>query len=289
MPKQKVRQSVETATADQAVEPAPALCDDMKDDFMAFVRLALMLSMQNWTVQGHCSLVWRKKLYDIDDRVTGQATTIAGLTESVEFNSANINPQQRSIDIVKKSLVEANRDLQSATMSIAKLEAKLVASERHSRSFNVRLLGVPETDGENCVATVVDLLDRKVQLSGSAPVIENAHRIGKAQQGKPRHIIARFYSRVTRSTVMRTTRTNLRDSPLRFVDDLTKDDLLEKQRVRPLMDELFKTNRRPSFRNGKLYAEGRPVSEGEINTFLKGHQRSTLLPFRTFSNNDAYT
>ena len=95
---------------------------------------------------------------------------------------------------------------------------------------------------------------------------------GKAQQDKPRHIIARFYSRVTRSTVMRTTRTNLRDSPLRFVDDLTKEDLLEKQRVRPLMDELFKTNRCPSFRNGKLYAEGRPVSEGEINTFLKSHQ-----------------
>ena len=70
-------------------------------------------------------------------------------------------------------------------MSIAKLEAKLVASERHSRSFNARLLGVPETDGENCAATVVDLLDRKFQLSGSAPVIENADRIGKAQQDKP--------------------------------------------------------------------------------------------------------
>ena len=36
-----MRQSVETATADKAVEPAPALCDDMPDDFMAFVRLAL--------------------------------------------------------------------------------------------------------------------------------------------------------------------------------------------------------------------------------------------------------
>ena len=41
MPKQKVRQSVETETADKAVEPAPALCDDMPDDFMAFVRLEL--------------------------------------------------------------------------------------------------------------------------------------------------------------------------------------------------------------------------------------------------------
>ena len=71
---------------------------------------------------------------------------------------------------------------------------------------------------------------------------------------------------------MRATRTNLRDSKLRFVDDLTKEDMQEKQRVRLLMNELFKTNRRPSFRNGKLYAEGRPVSEDEINRFLQCHQ-----------------
>ena len=62
------------------------------------------------------------------------------------------------------------------------------------------------------------------------------------------------------------------------MDDLAKEGLLEKQRVglRPLMDELFKTNRRPSFRNGKLYAEGRPVSEAEINTFLMGHYSEVL-------------
>ena len=35
MPKQKVRQSVETAIADKTVEPAP-LCDDMPNDFMGF-------------------------------------------------------------------------------------------------------------------------------------------------------------------------------------------------------------------------------------------------------------
>ena len=95
MPKQKVRQSVETATADKAVEPAPALCDDMPDDFVAFVRLAL--NAVNTKLDNIVTLQssMEKELSDIDDRVIGQAT-----------------------------------------------------SERHSRSFNVRLLGVPETDGE---------------------------------------------------------------------------------------------------------------------------------------------
>ena len=135
--------------------------------------------------------------------------------------------------------METNRDLQIATASITKLEAKLITSERHSRSFNVRLLGVPETDGENCVSIVEDLLHQKFNQSGN--VIENAHRIGKQTQDKPRHIIARIHSRVVRTTVMRATRTNLRDSKLRFVDDLTKEDMQEKQRVRPFMNELFKT------------------------------------------------
>ena len=274
MPKQKpekVRQSVdEIATPDKAVEPAPTVRDDMPGDFMAFVRKALnaVNAKLDNIVSLQCSM--EKKLADIDTRVTGQGSVIAALAESVEFNAANITTQQTAIDIVKKSLVETNRDLQIATASITKLEAKLITSERHSRSFNVRLLGVPETDGENCVSIVEDLLHQKFNQSGN--VIENAHRIGKKTQDKPRHIIARFHSRVVRTTVMRATRTNLHDSKLRFVDDLTKEDMQEKQRVRPLMNELFETNRRPSFRNGKLYAEGRPVSEDEINRFLQCHQ-----------------
>ena len=221
MPKQKVRQSVdEIATPDIAVEPAPTVHDDMPGDFMAFVQKALnaVNAKLDNIVSLQCSM--EKKLVDIDTRVTGQGSVIAGLTESVEFNAANITTQQTAIDIVKKSLVETNRDLQIATASITKLEAKLITSERHSRSFNVRLLGMPETDGENCVSIVEDLLHQKFNQSGS--VIENAHRIGKPTQDKPRHIIARFHSRVVRTTVKRATRTNLQDSKLRFVDDLTR-------------------------------------------------------------------
>ena len=44
------------------------------------------------------------------------------------------------------------------------------------------------------------LLDR-FQVGGSQ--IENAHRTGKAVQGHPRHVIARFYSRVMRIDVLR--------------------------------------------------------------------------------------
>ena len=264
MPKQKVRQSVdEIATPDKAVEPVPTVRDDMPGDFMAFVRKALnaVNAKLDNIVSLQCSM--EKKLADIDTRVTGQGSVIAGLTESVEFNAANITTQQTAIDIVKQSLVETNRDLQIANESRGETHYL-----RETFPFVQCLTSWCARNWRRKL--VEDILHQKLNKSGS--VIENAHRIGKQTQDKPRHIIARFHSRVVRTTVTRATRTNLRDSKLRFVDDLTKEDMQEKQRVRPLMNELFKTNRRPSFRNGTLYAEGRPVSEDEINRSLQCHQ-----------------
>ena len=55
---------------------------------------------------------------------------------------------------------------------------------------------------------------------------------------------------------------------LRFVDDLTQKDLVEKRRIKPLMDKLFGEKKRPRFVNGRLYAEGRAVSRETINSFL---------------------
>ena len=98
--------------------------------------------------------------------------------------------------------------------------------------------------------------------------IEYAHRTGKPTKDRPRHIIARFYSRDVRGDVMRAARKKLENTPLRLIDDLTREDMAVKQRVRPFMEELYGKNRRPSFRNGRLYAEGKPVSADEINAFL---------------------
>ena len=110
------------------------------------------------------------------------------------------------------------------------------------------------------------LLD-KFHVGGSP--IENAHRTGKAVQGHPRHVIAQFYSRVTRMDILRTARAKLSATNIRIVDDLTQEDLREKNRVRPFMDELYKRQQRPSFRNGRLYADGKEVALDVINAFLK--------------------
>ena len=174
---------------------------------------------------------------------------------------------KQTITALEKTLDDATRELKAAKLSIAELQVNTNVSERHSRSFNVRLLGMKEVDGESCINVVETVLREKLAVADG--VIEHAHRTGKPTKDRPRHIIARFYSRDVRGDAMRASRKMylmraarkpLENTPLRLIDDLTRDDMAAKQRVRPSMEELYGKNRRPSFRNGSLYAEGKPVS-----------------------------
>ena len=235
-------------------------------DFVSFVRStlsALNTKMDNLLTN---QAAFESKLESIERRVTTNTSVTTELSRATEFNSNIIKDQQLVIDTLQKSLAALSQDNVDLFSSFSSLNARISRSERHSRSFNVRFLGVPEQDGENCVKLVEKLLLDKFHVGGSP--IENAHRTGKAVQGHPRHVIARFYSRVTRMDVLRTARVKLSTTKIRIIDDLTQDDLREKNRVRPFMDELYKRQQRPSFRNGKLYADGKEVASDVINAFL---------------------
>ena len=235
-------------------------------DFVSFVRSTLSALNSKMDDLLSNQAAFESKLESIERRVTINTTVTTELSRATEFNANTINDQQIVIDSLQKSLAALAQDNVSMSSSLNTLNAKISRSERHSRSFNVRFLGVPEQKGENCVKLADKLLLDKFHVGGSP--IENAHRTGKAVQGHPRHVIARFYSRVTRMDVLRTARAKLSATKIRIVDDLTQEDLREKNRVRPFMDDLYKRQQRPSFRNGRLYADGKEVASEVINAFL---------------------
>ena len=112
-----------------------------------------------------------------------------------------------------------------------------------------------------------NLLLNKFHVGGSP--IENAHRTGKAVQGHPRHVIARFYSRVTRMDVLRTARAKLSATKIRIVDATLPWKTFARRTVfAHLWTKLYKQQQRPSFRNGRLYADGKEVALDVINAFL---------------------
>ena len=144
------------------------------------------------------------------------------------------------------------------------MESEINSMERYTRRFNVRVVGIPEEKDENCQEKLTALFTNHLGVVGD--VVENAHRSGVAKQGTTRHIIARLHSRPVRAQIIRASRQVT--LPFRIIDDLSTRDLTEKKRVASYMKHLYDTGHRPSFRNGRVYSNGRAVGVEYINSFL---------------------
>ena len=195
---------VDVSVTDVPNDSLPSATDH---DFVYVVRSTLSALNTNMDNLLSNQAVFESKLEAIERRVTINTTVTTELSRATEFNANTIKYQQTVIDSLQKSLAPLAQDNVSRSSSLNTLIAKISRSERHSRSFNVRFIGVLEQEGENCLKLAEKLLLDKFHVGGSP--IENAHRTGKSVQGHPRHVIARFYSRVSRMDVLRTARGRL--------------------------------------------------------------------------------
>ena len=73
-----------------------------------------------------------------------------------------------------KTTAEIDKDVDFLMNKMQSLEAEVNATERYSRSYNARFLGVSEITGEQCAKVVDDILRNKLGQLGKT--IEHAHR-----------------------------------------------------------------------------------------------------------------
>ena len=78
--------------------------------------------------------------------------------ESIDFTAEKATNVWQSLETLQKSLAEATCEIANSHISMAKLSETVSRQERHSRAFNIRVLGVREENGENCI----NLLERVV-------------------------------------------------------------------------------------------------------------------------------
>ena len=119
------------------------------------------------------------KVDEIDD-IKSKQQQLEGDVESIKesLNFVNINTE----DV--ESLRKSNEDLKQ----------KVKHLERYSRDFNIRILGVNETQGEDCLGITMDLIS-SLGFEDAVTEVENAHRTEKNRDDKPRHIIAKLLRR----------------------------------------------------------------------------------------------
>ena len=216
-----------------------------------------------------------KRVNDVDGRVKKNTLEIANVAKSIDFVSAITTENRDKVSALSANLDGCKDDLAAAKSTISNLEEELLKLQRCTRGFNIRVLGIAETQKEDCRAKVHEVL--KTHFGYEGDIIENAHRLPARNQATLKPIIARFHSRATRGEIMRVARDSLKESGIRFTDDLTAADMAEKRRVQPYMDKLWRENKRPSFRGGRLFAEGRPVRENDISMFLASEEGKAAI------------
>ena len=243
-------------------------------DFETFVRDTLKsLSTQvGEVIKGQKSL--DSKFDKLDTRVKNNTTSINTIETSLGFQDTRLDDIEKANKEALSVIDTHKSQISDMTENAKRMESQINSLERYTRSFNLRFLNIPETEGENSREVLGSLLNDSLNVSGD--VIENAHRTGLKRDSGPRQLIARFHSRVERNHVIRSARNADPRPSFIVVDDLTPADLTAKRRVAPLMERLYKDGKRPRFHAGRLYVGNRVLNERAITEQLE--QLNNIAP-----------
>jgi len=166
--------------------------------------------------------------------------------------------------------MNANTDeIDNLPQSNSELRKKLEHLERYSRDLNIRVLGVSEEDGGDSMVIILNYITR-LGLKHAAAEVENEHRTGKKQGERPRHIIAKLYSRPFKRKLLQAAKSAGGKAELneeRFVEDFTPSDFETRKKALPLMRKAFEEGKRVRFTKGKLFC-GQKGSLGHVEIYL---------------------
>jgi len=182
--------------------------------------------------------------------------------EGLKFKQQEL---EAGLDSLKTSLNEMDaktEEIHNLRQSNDELRKKLEHMERYSRDFNIRVLGVSKEDGEDCMMKILNYITR-LGFENVEAEVENAHRTGKKPGERPRHIIAKLYSRPFKRRLLQAAKSADGKAVLnevRFVEDFTPNDFEIWKKALPLMRKAFEEGKRVRFTKGKLFVDGREVS-----------------------------
>ncbi|KAI4461437.1 l1 transposable element-related [Holotrichia oblita] len=121
---------------------------------------------------------------------------------------------------LEKMLNAVHDALSSRDQKIKELEDRIELQEQYSRSNNLRIFGVPESQAEKVEDVIVKICSDKLNLNISTADIDCCHRL-KGKEGTHRPIIVRFCQRSIRNDVYRA-KNKLKGTKTVIREDLTK-------------------------------------------------------------------
>ena len=161
--------------------------------------------------------------------------------------------------------------------------------ERKRRKYNLRISNLKESERNEDVRTTVakfivehSLLPGCTAMANVRAELQQAFRFGKQVTGRPKQILARFYSSEARNEVMSRSKgynKNQQLKPIYLSDDHSPQDYALKQEAKVFMAQAHKKGKEPRFFDGELKISGEDgkkkiVHRREIQKFNIEHKIS---------------
>ena len=189
------------------------------------------------------------------ESVISKIDEIDNLKPKVEKLEEEVADMKQSVNI---TLNETSNLFQECNVELQRRVERL---ERYSRDFNIRVIGVAEQDGEDCLLIIRNYLTL-LGFEEDLGEIENAHRTGRKREEKPRNIIVKLHSRPFKRVLLRVVKNQENKQALngvRFVEDFTPYDFQIRKKALPIMKEAFDQGKKVRFTRGKLFIDGKAV------------------------------
>jgi hypothetical protein len=94
-------------------------------------------------------------------------------------------------------------------------------NEQYSRKYNLRFVGLDESEGEDCVDKVVDFCKEKLDINVDKAEVDRAHRLGPKNSFRPRTVIIKFKSYGPKASIYKQ-RKSLKGTKYYINEDITK-------------------------------------------------------------------
>ena len=215
---------VSTPTADGAAAGRP-LVDDANTPDTQLLPTNLAIFFKDATERFECMI-----RASVDSFISKLDELKVSMEASLEFERQRINAKKTKQDTMDTRMKEVEKEITELKSKVEKQTIDANKNERFSRRNNVRLVGIPEPQEgqrEDCILIAEDILRRKFNISSK---VERAHRHGRRNEGKPRHMLIKLLSYRDKVEVMRCARDALKNERYFITDDLTPLDRQEKQK-----------------------------------------------------------
>ncbi|KAL7392437.1 hypothetical protein ABVT39_024538 [Epinephelus coioides] len=186
---------------------------------------------------------------------------IIHLEEKLERTTVELKAVSAKVAHLEQRVAQVEQPVKQITKSMDELET-------YTRRWNLRLVGVPESDQEDVCSRAITICQEVLPDNRDtlAEHVDTVHRLGRRRQPaegtNPRRIIIQFISRVSRDAVWRAIKTSLylRERGFQFKEDLSKGDRERRERLWPAVERARADGKKAFFAGARAFIEG----EGEI-------------------------